>query len=797
MKKQIGLFDDNKDYIENFINAKIEDVFAERFASYSKYIIQDRALPDIRDGLKPVQRRILFAMHRDGNTYNKQYRKSAKTVGNVIGNYHPHGDTSVYEAMVRMSQNWKVNKQLIIMHGNNGSIDGDSAAAMRYTEAKLSEYSESLLKDIDMKTVNMIPNFDDTEFEPTVLPTRIPNLLINGVSGISSGYATDIPPHNTSEVLKAAIYVNDNYESVTLSNIMKYIKGPDFPTGAIIQGKEEIKKAYETGKGKIVVKSKIEIVKNDIVVKEIPYDVNKANLLQKIELIKIDKKIDGISEIIDQSAQDFIEIIIKCQKDANPEMILSYLLKNTDLQKNYNFNMIAINNKRPEQLTLVNILKAFISHREDVVIRRSKFELERVKTRLHLTEGIKLAIENLDKVIKIIRSSNDKKDAIENLIKEFSFSKIQAEAVVNMQLYRLTNTDINFLIEEINNLIKRKEELEEILNNKSRLKELIKEELEEELSLFKEKRKSQIEDEIEKIEISKVDLIKSEDVIVTISKNGYIKRTTTRSYAATDMHVEYNESDYLVKVQKVNTKDRIYVILNDGTYVIIPVYEIADMKWKEVGKHLSMIAKINDGASVINFFTEKEMESNNFITISQEGYYNKINGMEFIVSKEKNKIIFQKIKNEDRVKCFIKADKEHVVFEFTNDEYLLIKNNDIEVQNIKRLGKKIIRYKKNQEINLCGSFDQYVTFITDKSGFIKLHYLEMKSDGKTHRLFENIKSNKHEVIKVCETGEHVINLSSDNVLVNVDKLEECYIEDKLKVIKRNLKIKDISEKINL
>ncbi|MDF2903851.1 MAG: topoisomerase subunit, partial [Bacillus sp. (in: firmicutes)] len=428
--------------VEKFRDLPLEDVMGDRFGRYSKYIIQERALPDARDGLKPVQRRILYAMHAEGNTHEKGFRKSAKTVGNVIGNYHPHGDSSVYEAMVRMSQDWKVRNYLVEMHGNNGSMDGDPPAAMRYTEARLSAISAELLRDIEKETVDFIPNFDDTSNEPTVLPAMFPNLLVNGSTGISAGYATEIPPHHLGEVIDAVI-MKMNKPDVSVEELMTVIKGPDFPTGGIIQGVDGIKKAYETGKGKIIIRGKavIEDVrggKQQIVITEIPFEVNKANLVKKMDEFRLDRKLEGISEVRDETDRTGLRIVIELKKDVDAEGVLNYLYKNSDLQVTYNFNMVAIFNKRPVLMGIKQLLSAYIDHQKEVITRRSNYELRKANERQHIVEGLMKALSILDEVITTIRASKDKRDAKDNLIARFQFSEAQAEAIVSLQLYRLT-----------------------------------------------------------------------------------------------------------------------------------------------------------------------------------------------------------------------------------------------------------------------------------------------------------------------------------------------------------------------
>ena len=570
----------------------LEDVMGDRFGRYSKYIIQDRALPDIRDGLKPVQRRILYAMFVEGNTSEKQFRKSAKTVGNVIGNYHPHGDSSVYEAMVRLSQDWKLRDVLVEMHGNNGSMDGDPAAAMRYTEARLSKISEELLRDLDKKTVDFVLNFDDTEEEPTVLPARFPNLLVNGATGISAGYATEIPTHNLGEVIDATIHTIDHPKS-TVKELMQFVKGPDFPTGAIIQGIDELEQAYETGKGKVVVRSKTSIEaikggKSQIVVTEIPYEVNKALLVKKIDEIRLNKKIEGIAEVRDESDRTGLQIVIELKKEANAEGILNYLLKNTELQINYNFNMVAIDARRPMQVGLKKILDSYIAHQKEVITKRTQFDLNKAQDRLHIVDGLMKALSILDEVIALIRNSNDKKDAKEKLVETYDFTMTQAEAIVSLQLYRLTNTDITILQEEKLDLNERVATLTSILKSEKTLLQVMKQELRELKKKYATPRLTEIQAEIKEIKIETEILIPEEEVYVVATKQGYYKRVSPRSFASRAPEENgLREGDEVLLVQKVSTLDQLVLFTSKGNYLHLPVHEIPEAKWKDVGHHLS------------------------------------------------------------------------------------------------------------------------------------------------------------------------------------------------------------------
>ena len=582
----------------------MEDIMGDRFGRYSKYIIQDRALPDIRDGLKPVQRRILYAMYESGNIPGKQFRKSAKTVGNVIGNYHPHGDSSVYEAMIRLSQDWKMRETLVEMHGNNGSMDGDSAAAMRYTEARLAKISMELLGDIDSDTVDFILNFDDTDEEPLVLPARYPNLLVNGTTGISAGYATDIPPHNLGEVIDATTYLIDHPDA-TVKDLMKFIKGPDFPTGGIIQGLEGLQSAYKTGRGKIVIRSKTKIEnlrggKQQIVINEIPYEVNKAQLVKKMDEIRINRKLEGIAEVRDESDREGLQIVVELKKDANAEGILNFFFKNTDLQVNYHFNMVAIDERRPHQVGLTRIITAYLEHQKEVIIRRTRFNLNKAETRLHIVDALIRVISILDEVIQMIRDSKDKKDAKHNIMKAFDFSEKQAEAIVSLQLYRLTNTDIVALQNEKLNLNEQVASYNSILNNEKILLKVMKNELVAVKKNFATPRRSTVEAEIDEITIETEVLIPDEQVYVVLTQEGYYKRTTLRSFAATDVaDVGMREGDQPLLIEKASTLDAIVIFTNKGDYIHLPIHELPELKWKEMGHHLSQMIPFAPGEEIV------------------------------------------------------------------------------------------------------------------------------------------------------------------------------------------------------
>ncbi|WP_432775323.1 DNA topoisomerase IV subunit A [Limosilactobacillus reuteri] len=582
----------------------LEQIMGDRFGRYSKSIIQERALPDIRDGLKPVQRRILFAMNKDGNTYDKGFRKSAKSVGNVMGNFHPHGDSSIYEALVRLSQDWKLREPLIEMHGNNGSMDGDPPAAMRYTEARLSKIAGLMLQDIDKDTVEMALNFDDTEKEPTVLPARIPNLLVNGATGISAGYATEIPTHNLSEVLDALIYLI-KHPTASLDKLMEFIPGPDFPTGGIIQGIDGIRKAYQTGRGRVVVRAKTEIEtlrgdRQQINVTEIPYEVNKAQLVKRINDLRLAKKVEGIAEARDETDRSGLRIAIELKRGANANGILNYLLKNTDLQINYNFNMVAIDDQRPMRIGLKRILTSYLEFQKEIIRRRTQYNLTKAQQRLHIVEGLIKALSILDKVIKTIRASKNRKDAKENLVKEYNFTPEQAEAIVTLQLYRLTNTDVTELKKEQEQLNSRINEYQLILTNENELAKVLTKEIRAIKKKFGNPRRTKIENLVEKLEIDTKVTVANEDVVVLVSHAGYIKRSSIRSFKASEAEENgLREDDYPLLIQQTNTLSHLFMFTNLGHIIYRPIHEIADARWKDTGEHISQTIGLADNEEVI------------------------------------------------------------------------------------------------------------------------------------------------------------------------------------------------------
>ncbi|HCY2773282.1 TPA: DNA topoisomerase IV subunit A [Staphylococcus aureus] len=745
----------------------LEDVLGDRFGRYSKYIIQERALPDVRDGLKPVQRRILYAMYSSGNTHDKNFRKSAKTVGDVIGQYHPHGDSSVYEAMVRLSQDWKLRHVLIEMHGNNGSIDNDPPAAMRYTEAKLSLLAEELLRDINKETVSFIPNYDDTTLEPMVLPSRFPNLLVNGSTGISAGYATDIPPHNLAEVIQATLKYIDNPD-ITVNQLMKYIKGPDFPTGGIIQGIDGIKKAYESGKGRIIVRSKVEeeTLRNgrkQLIITEIPYEVNKSSLVKRIDELRADKKVDGIVEVRDETDRTGLRIAIELKKDVNSESIKNYLYKNFDLQISYNFNMVAISDGRPKLMGIRQIIDSYLNHQIEVVANRTKFELDNAEKRMHIVEGLIKALSILDKVIELIRSSKNKRDAKENLIEVFEFTEEQAEAIVMLQLYRLTNTDIVALEGEHKELEALIKQLRHILDNHDALLNVIKEELNEIKKKFKSERLSLIEAEIEEIKIDKEVMVPSEEVILSMTRHGYIKRTSIRSFNASGVEdIGLKDGDSLLKHQEVNTQDTVLVFTNKGRYLFIPVHKLADIRWKELGQHVSQIVPIEEDEVVINVFNEKDFNTDAFyVFATQNGMIKKSTVPLFKTTRFNKPLIATKVKENDDLISVMRFEKDQLITVITNKGMSLTYNtSELSDTGLRAAGVKSINLKAEDFVVMTEGVSENDTILmaTQRGSLKRISFKILQVAKRAQRgitLLKELKKNPHRIVAAhVVTGEH-------------------------------------------
>ncbi len=771
---------EEKNIIEKIYDYTLEDIMGDRFGRYSKSIIQDRALPDVRDGLKPVQRRILYTMWEDKNTFDKPYRKCAKAVGDVMGKYHPHGDSSIYGAMIYMSQPWKMREIFIDIHGNNGSIDGDGPAAHRYTETRLTKLAQVMLKDINRNAVEMTLNYSDEDLEPTVLPAHFPNLLVNGSTGISAGYATNIPPHNLGEVIEATIHRIDN-PNCRLDTILNIVKGPDFPTGGVVEGKEGLLQAYTTGRGKVIVKAKTEIVKekgtHQIIIHEIPYDVLKEQLRKKIEDIKIDKKVDGITDVIDVSDKEHMaKIIIELKKDANAELILNYLLKNTDLQVNYNFNMVAIVNRRPKQLGILEILDAFIAHQKDVILRRTEYDLNKAKERLHIVEGLLKAVDILDEIIKTIRASKNKADSIANLMKQFEFTEVQATAIVTMQLYRLSNTDINLLLEEQNNLNKMIEFLNSILNDEEVLKKQMKNSLSEIKKEFANPRRTEIRDEVTEIKLDPKDMIVKENVIVVVTNDGYVKRIPLKSYVSSSgEQTVLKPGDFITGLYSTTSLDTLLMFTNLGHYLYVPVHEIVETKWKELGKHISNLIQISADEKIISAMILDNKDSNVIMT-TKMGTTKRTKLEDLIVSRYTKPVNAMKIKDDDELVAAVK-DNGRAIFVTKTGHYLNIDSEEIPVVGAKASGVKGIGLK-DDEVVTCVSptqYDEYLAVFTNKntSKRIKLSELDVMTRAKKgSTLIKKVKSTNYEIINAIPVNNHdLVGIKTDGDFASLKTTE--------------------------
>lgn len=800
-----------EDVLKRIHEYSLEEIMGSRFARYSKYIIQDRAIPDVRDGLKPVQRRILWAMYKDKNTYDKQFKKCANAVGNVLGKYHPHGDSSVYEALIRMSQNWKQNHTLVEVDGNNGSIDGDPPAAYRYTECRLSKISEELLKDIDKDTVNMAPNYSDTLFEPTVLPAKFPNLLVNGTNGISAGYATNIPPHNLIEVCDAVIKRIDS-PNCHEDSIYEIIKGPDFPTGGIIEGLDGIKQAFKTGKGRLIVSSKCEFQKNkgkeQIVITEIPFEVNKQLLVKKIDDVKYEKKIDGIAEVRDESDKESaIRIVIDLKPGVEKDLILKYLLKNTDLQTTYSYNMVCIDQRRPRLLGIIPIIDAYIDHQKDVITKRTKFDLDFAQKEMHITEGLVKAISILDEVIAVIRGSKNKQDAIQNLVKKWDFTEDQATAIVMLQLYRLTNTDVTVLMEKLENLKKIIENLQAILNDESKLKMVIKEELRRIKKEYGVPRKTEIKAEVSDLKIDEKELINKEDVILILTNDGYLKRVSLKSHNSNDGETALKPGDYVVGYMQTNTLNKLCIFTSLGNYLYIPIHEIPACKWKDLGKHISNIVTMNPDDKVVNVYVINESISNPTITFfTKNGMVKQTPLNDMIVSRYNKSYTAIKLKGDDEV-VNVTITKPNVLIITKTGYYLNYKSSEIPVSGPKTSGVKGINLKDDEVISGVTYYDEdeYIDVFTNQGTAKRIKLKDLNTLSRAKRgttLIKKVKTTNYELLSAFITNSKdtigikcnndiitlknseipINDLASTGSVITKQKLTKAFISKELKLI---------------
>lgn len=793
-------------FIEKIITESLEDIVSERFARYSKYIIQDRALPDARDGLKPVQRRILYAMHQMGMLHNKPYKKSARIAGEVMGKYHPHGDSSIYEAMVRLSQDFKMGMTLIDMHGNNGSIDGDPAAAMRYTEARLSRASEALLKDIDKRTVPFVPNFDDEEVEPVVLPSKFPNLLVNGAMGISSGYATKIPPHNLREIIEATMILIDE-EDVPFEKIAGIIKGPDFPTGGIVQGKAGILQALETGTGKVVVRARSFIeemskTQDRIVVTEIPYEVNKADLVKSIDMLRVDKRLEDILEVRDETDQEGLRIAIDLKKGSDANFILNYLFKNTDMQISYNYNMVAILNNRPELVGVIPILKAYINHQKDVMTNRSNYELERATKRQHIVEGLIKMVSVVDEIIKIIRSSNNKAESKANIMEAFGFSDLQAEAIVTLQLYRLSNTDVLALQKENDLLSEQIKHLNHLLTNERALKKAIKDELKEVSDKLGYDRKSEIEEEISTIRIDEKELVSEEQVYIGITKDGYVKRASVRSYQASQS-IGLKNDDALIFEKEVKTTDTLLLFTNLGNYIFLPVFKIDEQKWKDLGVYINNIISIEKDERILKVFDIENFDNPFYLLLAtKQGMMKQVKLKDFEVSRYSKSMRAMRLSKNDELVSVDMHQKRNIIAVSKDGYVLRFKTDELPLYGTQAGGVKSMALGANDELAeaFYAKSNDEIALLTIRGHVIKDEVDSLPAYSRNRRgirVVEMQKLNPHYVVSAAriskeQTKENV------SVLVVTDRVGMKYTVNDLKYTQNKFgkKLYDI-EKLGL
>ena len=793
---------------DNILKSPFEDVIGERFGDYSKYIIQDRALPDLRDGLKPVQRRILFGMKESGMVATSDYKKSARIVGDVMGKYHPHGDSSIYEAMVRMSQWWKNSETFIDMQGNNGSMDDDPAAAMRYTEARLSHIAMEMLRDIDKDTVEMSYNFDDTLLEPTVLPARFPNLLVNGAKGIASGFATEIPPHNLSEVIDGVI-TRIKSPNCHLETILNVIPGPDFPTGGIIMGKQGIIDAYKTGKGKIMIRSKCEVITNEdkqrqIIITEIPYEVVKIHLVKRIDEVRFNKEIWGIEEVRDESDKSGLKIVIDITEQANSELILNYLYKNTDLQVSYNFNVVTIDNRTPRLTGILDILDSYIAHQKNVVLRRSKFDYNKCADKLHIDEGLIKAISILDDVIATIRASHNKAESKQNLINKFGFTERQAEAIVMLQLYRLSSTDISIVNQEIASLRKQMEELSLIINDENELKKVIISELKAIKEKFARARRSQIVDEYQDIVIDKISTVIKEDCYVAVTRDGYAKRTNIKSYNMSQAKLPgCKDQDAIVSIVKATTLDTLLVFTTGGNYLYIPVYELTENKWKDEGVHLNKIASYDGSEKIISVICVNKFRDDLYIALaSSGGSIKRCVLSDFVVSRYTKSLVCMKLVDKEKlVGAFLTNGKTDMAVLYAGGQLVRYDENQVPVVGLKaggvRSGSRSISSALVGAIGLTDDNKYNIMIATDKGGVKPIYPRYVNTSGRNTvgtLSFKSFKSDHHDAVGIIkyldtDTIQIISNFKSRNIEAKdvpyqpIDKIINKYISlDKLEKI---------------
>ena len=675
---------------KNIQDVSIEDTLKNSYLDYAMSVIAGRALPDVRDGLKPVHRRVLFTMNEMGVQYNKPNKKSARIVGDTMGKLHPHGDSAIYDALVRLAQDFSMRYPLVIGQGNFGSIDGDSAAASRYTEARMARISDELMADIDCNTVDFMPNYDGSMTEPTVFPTKIPNLLINGISGIAVGMATNIPPHNLTEVMDGLLYMIDE-ENYTEEGLFNIIKGPDFPTSGIIMGKGDIINAYKTGRASIRIRARAEIVeikggKEQIVITEIPYQVNKSVLVEKIAELVNEKKIPGITDIRDVSSMKGIKILIDVKKGESAEVILNRLYKFTALESSFGFNMVALVGGRPQILSLENILTEFLNHRIEVVTRRTRYKLMKAEERMHIVEGLRIAVNNIDEVVKIIKESKDTPTAKKALMDRFDLSDIQSQAILDMRLAKITGLEIDKLNEEYEQLKKDIEYYNSILNSKSKLMSVIREEIVDIKNRYGDERKTEIADSIDDIDYE--DLIPNDEMVVTITHNGYIKRTLLNNFTAQKrggkgkIGAANKSEDFVEEIIYTTNKSHLFIFTTKGKVHFLKVYQIPEQSRDSKGRHISNLLTLDENEKIASFLTLPEKdETKSIFFATKYGVVKRVKTVEF--KSGRSGIIALNLRDNDEIVTTLLTGDDDKVFLATRDG----KTIQFSVEDVRPMGR--------------------------------------------------------------------------------------------------------------
>ena len=756
---------------QDIASVDIEDSIKNSYLDYSMSVIVGRALPDARDGLKPVHRRILYAMDNLGVGSRSAYMKSARIVGEVIGKYHPHGDIAVYDALVRMAQKFSMRYPVVDGQGNFGSIDGDSAAAMRYTEARMTMLTEELLKDIDKDTVDFVPNYDDREVEPDVLPSRVPNLLLNGSSGIAVGMATNIPPHSLDELIDGLLLLLENKEA-TLEEVMEFIKGPDFPTGGIIFGKKGIIEAYRTGRGRVKLRAKTHIEKKPnkdvIVIDELPYQTNKARLIEQIaELVK-DKQIDGISEVRDESDKDGIRVVIELKRDAMSDIVLNNLFKSTTMESTFGVIMLAINNKEPKVFNLIELLKLFLNHRKTVIIRRTIFELEKARARAHILEGLKIALDNIDEVIELIRNSADTAVAREGLMSKFNLSELQANAILDMRLSKLTGLEREKLEAELAELMAEIARLDEILKSETLLENLIKEELLEIKNKFKVPRVTEIVDDYDDIDIE--DLIPNENMVVTITHRGYIKRVPSKQYEKQKrggkgkVAVTTYDDDFIESFFTSNTHDTLMFVTDRGQLYWLKVYKIPEGSRTAKGKAVVNLIQLQPDEKIKAIIPTTDFdESKSLAFFTKNGIVKRTNLSEFKNIRSVGVRAISLDENDELVTALIAQTYDDMPVTDPENELSV----ETEVLEVEELQNEIDEDNVNAEED-ANSGDETMLFVVTKKGMcLKFKISKVRQMGRTARGVTGIKfkepgdevvgaavieSNDQEILSISQKG---------------------------------------------